>query len=315
MVTQLQETGPAPRLDRAWPALALSAWRETDLTLHLCTQIVGKIRLALAPKMNQWWNVPLYLTTRGLTTSPMPYGSRTLAIDFDFIDHEVVLEDSDGRVRSMPLVARSVADFHRELFTVLEAIDVHVPIRPSPVEIPARTPLDEDTEHAAYDATYAHRFWRVLRAVEPVFERFRARFRGKCSPVHFFWGSFDLAVTRFNGRRAPPRSGSIIERDAYDEECISVGFWPGDAWRGIPGEPAVDAAFYAYAVPEPEGFANEAVRPAAARYDPRLKEFILPYEAVRAAPDPAQSILEFAQTTYEAAARLAGWNIAALSYP
>jgi hypothetical protein len=315
MIAQLSETGPAIRLDPSWPALPLSAWRETDRTLHLCMQIVGKIRLALAPKMNQWWNVPLYLTARGLTTSPMPYGPRTLAIDFDFVDHELVLEDSDGRVRSISLVARTVADFYREIFSMLETMEVRVHVWPSPVEIPARTPLDLDTEHAAYDASYAHCFWRVLRAIEPVFERFRARFRGKCSPVHFFWGSLDLAVTRFNGRRAPPRAGSIIERDAYDEECISLGFWPGDAWCAVPGEPEVDAAFYAYVVPEPAGFAGDAVSPATARYDSRLREFILPYEAARAAPDPAQSILDFAQSTYEAAARRAGWNIAALGYP
>ncbi len=315
VIVQPQSLGPAPQLEHGWPALPLLAWRETDLTLHLCMQIVGKIRLALAPKMNQWWNVPLYVTARGLTTSPMPYGSRTLAIDFDFVDHELVLEDSDGRVRSLPLIPRSVADFYRELFTVLEALDVRVPIRALPVECPAEAPLDMDTSHAAYDASYAHRFWRVLRIIEPVFESFRARFRGKCSPVHFFWGSFDLAVTRFNGRRAPPRAGSIIERDAYDEECISLGFWPGDAWGAVPGDPPIDAAFYAYTVPAPASLASEAVRPAAARYHSRLKEFLLPYEAARTAPDPAKCILEFAQSTYEAGARLARWDVAALSYP
>jgi hypothetical protein len=278
-------------------------------------QIVGKIRLALAPKMNQWWNVPLYVTARGLTTSPMPYGSRTLTIDFDFVDDELVVEDSDGRMRSMPLIPRTVADFYRELFTVLEATDVRVPIRTFPVECPAQVPLDRDTSHAAYDASYAHRFWRVLRSIEPVFESFRARFRGKCSRVHFFWGSFDLAVTRFNGRRAPARAGSIIDRDAYDEECISLGFWPGDAWGAVPGDPALDAVFYAYAAPEPASFGSQAVHPAAARYDPRLKEFLLPYEAVRATPDPAQCILEFAQSTYDAGARLGRWDVAALSYP
>ncbi len=281
----------------------------------MCTQIIGKVRLALTSKTNQWWNVPLYLTARGLTTSPMPWGDRTFSIDLDFIDHEVVVQDSDGQRRALPLISRSVADFHRELFEVLGGMGIAVTIRPLPVECPSTTPFHEQTEVRTYDAAYAHRFWRILRSVEPVFERFRAGFRGKCSPVHFFWGSFDLAVTRFSGRRAPPRGTSIIERDAYDEECISVGFWPGDAWNALGGDVPVEASFYAYSVPEPPGFQSAAVRPRDARYDPRLREFVLPYEAARRAPNPAGAILDFAESTYAAGARLAGWDVASLAYP
>ncbi len=310
----LDRLDPIERRDRSWPPLQIGAWRDTCVALHLCTQIIGKVRLALTPKANQWWNVPLYLTARGLTTSPMPWGDATFSIDLDFIDHEVVVEDSDGRRRAVPLISRSVGDFKRELFQVLGGMGVRVPIRAIPVECPSTTPFDEQTTVRAYDALYAHRFWRVLRSIEPVFERFRAGFRGKCSPVHFFWGSFDLAVTRFSGRRAPPRGPSIIERDAYDEECISVGFWPGDAWNVL-GEPTVDALFYSYASPEPAGFAGERVRPGEARYSAGLKEFILPYEDIRRAHDPAVAILEFAQSTYDGGARLGGWDARALAYP
>jgi hypothetical protein len=297
-----------------WPALPIGAWRDTCVGLHMAMQVIGKVRLALAPKTNQWWNVPLYLTARGLTTSAMPYGDRTLSIDLDFIDHEVIVLDSDGRRRALPLIARSVADFHRELFDVLGAMGVRLQIRPIPVEVPSTTPFPDQTTVRAYDAVQVQRFWRVLRSVEPVFERFRAGFRGKCSPVHFFWGSFDLAVTRFSGRRAPPRGSSAIERDAYDEECISLGFWAGDAWNAM-GDPVVDATFYAYTVPEPKGLAGERPRPDDARYDPRLKEFVLSYESVRRAADPAVAILEFAQSTYDAGARLAAWDTRSLAYP
>jgi hypothetical protein len=300
--------------DRAWPALSLGAWRDTCVGLHMCTQIIGKVRLALTPKANQWWNVPLYLTARGLTTSPMPLDGATFSIDLDFIDHEVIVEDSDGRRRALPLVSRSVAEFHREFFQVLAAMGIRVPIRPVPVECPSTTPFHEQTAVRAYDAAAARRFWRVLRNIEPVFERFRAGFRGKCSPVHFFWGSFDLAVTRFSGRRAPARGSSVIDRDAYDEECISVGFWPGDAWNAL-GDPLVEASFYSYTNPELPGFADQRVRPDAAQYSPSLKEFLLPYEEVRRSPDPAIPILEFAQSAYDAGARLGGWDVRALAYP
>jgi hypothetical protein len=302
------------RRDRSWPSIPIEAWRDTCVGLHLCVQVIGKVRLALTPKANQWWNVPLYVTPRGLTTSPMPWGDTTFAIDLDFIDHEVVVADSEGRRRALPLISRSVAEFHRELFVVLDSMGIRVEIRPIPVECPSTTPFHEQTTVRAYDAEMAQRFWRALRAVEPVFERFRARYRGKCSPVHFFWGSFDLAVTRFSGRRALPRGSSVIDRDAYDEECISLGFWPGDAWNAI-GEPLVDASFYAYASPEPQGFGSHRVRPADARYREQLKEFLLPYDSVRREVDPASAILEFAQSTYDTGARLAGWDMRALAYP
>jgi uncharacterized protein DUF5996 len=292
-----------------WPELRIAAWRETYATLQLYAQIVGKIRLALTPKTNQWWNVPLYVTTRGLTTSPMPYGDRTLSIDFDFIDHRVVIEDSDAHVRTLPLAPHAVCDFHDALFAELAAIDVHVRIGEAPQECPVTTPFREDEEHATYDRDQAYRFWQALQRIEPVFQTFRARFRGKCSPVHFFWGAFDLAVSRFNGRRAPPRKGKV-DRDAYDEEVISVGFWPGDPWTG-----ATEAVFYAYTVPEPAGLSKERVRPDAAFFSAAMKEFLLPYDEVRTSPDPAQAILEFAQSTYDAGSTLAGWDRDALAYP
>jgi hypothetical protein len=292
-----------------WPELDIATWRDTYATLQLCTQIVGKIRLTLMPKMNEWWNVPLYVTTRGLTTSPMPYDDRTLSIDFDFIDHLVVIQDSDAHVRSLPLTARPVCEFHDALFAELAVIGVHVRIDTAPQECPVTTHFPDDQEHASYDAPRAHQFWQVLRRVEPVFQTFRAGFRGKCSPVHFFWGAFDLAVSRFNGRRAPLRKGRI-DRDAYDAEVISLGFWPGDPWTG-----ATEAMFYAYTVPEPAGLALQRVRPDAASYSAELKEFVLPYKEVQRSPDPARAILEFAQSTYDAGATLAGWDQKALAYP
>ncbi|MBX3191619.1 MAG: hypothetical protein KF819_31795 [Labilithrix sp.] len=299
----------------AWPPLPLALWRDTYRTLHLYFQIVGKVKLALTPKTNQWWNVAFHLTANGLTTLPMPVdatGDVTVEIDFDFIHQVLLVKRSDGEERAIPLAPRSVKDFHRELFAALAELGVAVHIWPVPVEIPMTKPFTEDDEHRAYVPEHALRFWRVLRRVEPVLEVFRARYRGKCSPVHFFWGTCDLAVTRFSGRRAPPRAGSIIERDAYDEEVSSVGFWPGEDWAEVG---ATEAAFYAYAVPEPPGFSAAKVLPAEASYDPRLKELILPYEVVRAAPDPARAILDFAQSSYDAASTLGRWDRARLAYP
>jgi hypothetical protein len=293
----------------SWPALPIAAWRDTYATLLLYTQIVGKIRLALTPKMNQWWNVPLYVTTRGLTTSPMPYRERTLSIDFDFIDHQLMIRDSDGRSSALPLVPQAVCDFHRALFAQLAALDVEVEIQLAPQECPVTTPFADDVEHCSYDRAQAHQLWQVLRRVEPVFQRFRSRFRGKCSPVHFFWGAFDLAVSRFNGRRAPIRKGAV-DRDAYDEEVISLGFWPGDPWTG-----ATDAMFYSYTVPAPAGLESQAIRPEAAFFSDTLKEFVLPYEEVRRSADPAKMILEFAQSAYDAGSTLAAWDREALAYP
>lgn len=292
-----------------WPELPINAWQDTCATLLLYTQIVGKIRLALTPRMNEWWNVPLYVTTRGLTTSPMPYRDRTLSIDFDFFDHRLLIQDSDGHVRTVPLVPRRVCDFYAAVFEELAAIDVHVRINAAPQECPVTTHLTEDEEHASYDQDQAHRFFQVLRRIEPVFEAFRAGFRGKCSPVQFFWGTFDLNVSRFNGRRAPARKG-LIERIAYDEEVSSLGFWPGDPWKG-----EVDAAFYAYTAPEPPGFASQRFRPDTALFSDKMKECILPYDAVRRSPDPAKAILDFAQSTYDAGSTLAKWDRAALAYP
>jgi hypothetical protein len=293
----------------AWPELPIAAWRDTYATLLLYSQIVGKIRLTLTPKLNQWWNVSFYLTARGLTTSPMPYRDRTLSIDFDFIDHRLLIDDSDGNRRALALESRSVRDFHRALFAELAAIDVNVEIYHAPQECPVTTPLDQDTEHASYDPARAHDFWQALRRVDSVFHAFRARFRGKSSPVHFFWGAFDLAVSRFNGRRAPRRE-AVVDRDAYDEEVISLGFWPGDPWTG-----AIDAIFYSYTVPEPAGLSDQRVLPAGACFDTTLKEFVLPYEIVRRAADPTQLLLEFAQSTYDAGSTLAGWDREALAYP
>ncbi|HKA88632.1 MAG TPA: DUF5996 family protein [Haliangiales bacterium] len=296
---------------RPWPELRLAAYRDTYATLLLYTQIVGKIRLALTPKMNQWWNVTLYPTARGLTTSPMPYGDRTLSIDFDFIDHRVVLADSDGHVRTLALAPYAVCDFHDLLFAELAAMDVRVHIGPLPQECPVTTPFTDDREHTSYDRAHAHDLWRALSRIEPVFQTFRSRFRGKCSPVHFFWGAFDLAVSRFNGRRAPPRQAqAMIDRDAYDEEVISLGFWPGDPWTG-----AIEAMFYSYTVPAPPELPRQRVRPDAASFSDTLKEFVLPYDEVRRSPDPAAMILEFAQSTYDAGAELRGWDRTELAYP
>jgi hypothetical protein len=292
-----------------WPELHIADSRDTYATLQLYAQIVGKIRLALMPKMNQWWNVTLYVTPRGLTTSAMPYGERSLSIDFDFIDHRVVILDSDGNVRSLPLAPSPVCVFHDALFAELGAIGVKVRIGEAPQECPVATPFADDREHASYDAVAVQQFWQALRRIEPVFQTFRSRFRGKCSPVHFFWGGFDLAVSRFNGRRAPWRKG-MVDRDAYDEEVISLGFWPGDPWTG-----ATEAMFYSYTVPAPPGLPDRRVRPDSASFSPTMKEFVLPYEEARRSPDPARAILEFAESTYEAGATLAGWDRAALAYP
>lgn len=298
-----------------WPVLALDSWRDTCRTLHLYTQMVGKVRLGLTPKENQWWNVPLYVTTHGLTTSPIAYGDRTFELEFDFVEHELVARDCDDRFRAIPLTVGSVARFYEQLTALLRSLDVDVAIRPVPVEIPHTTPFPEDTENGTYEPERAAAFFRALRRIAPVFEAFRAGFRGKCSPVHFFWGSFDLAVTRFSGRRAAPREGSIIERDAYDEEVLSLGFWPGDAWGAFGQGPRVDASFYAYAAPEPPGLAQRRVHPEGARYDERLKEFLFPYAIARRAPEPEAAILAFAESTYQAGASLAGWDVAALAYP
>jgi Family of unknown function (DUF5996) len=294
----------------AWPLLDFAAWQESCATLHLWTQIIGKIRLAQAAPANHWWQVPLYLTARGLTTSPMPYGGRTFQIDFDFVDHRLRIDASDGRREGFALVSRTVADFYGEVMGRLRALDVAVRIWPMPVELADPIPFDQDRVHASYDREQVNRFWRALVQIDQVLQEFRGRFCGKASPVHFFWGSFDLAVTRFSGRSAPAHPGiagvpDVITREAYSHEVSSCGFWPGNGGFG-------QAAFYSYAYPQPAGFANWAIRPPGAFFSRELGEFILPYQAVRDAGAPREMLLAFLQNTYEAAAALGAWDRAAL---
>ena len=298
-----------------WPALPYAAWKDTRDTLHLWTQIVGKIRLALTPWINHSWHVALYLTARGLTTSPIPYDGREFQIDFDFIDHVLWIRTSDGHFRQLMLAPIPVAQFHAELLAALAELGIEVRINTMPNEIADAIPFDRDRVHASYDREYAARFWRVLLGAHRVLASFRTRFLGKVSPVHFFWGSFDLAVTRFSGRLAPPHPGGVphlpdaVAREAYSHEVSSAGFWPGG------GGPVDYAAFYSYAYPAPEGFASAAVRPAQAFFSQELGEFLLPYEAVRTAPDPERTLMEFLQTTYNAAADLGRWDRAMLECP
>jgi hypothetical protein len=270
------------------------------------TQIVGKVRLALTPRTNHWWNVPLYVTARGLTTSPIPYGRDAFEILFDFIDHKLLIDRCDGLVKTLPLEPATVAEFYRKFMSMLREIGVDVSIYPKPVEVPSPIPFADDHLYKAYDADAAYRCWRILLTCDSVFKKFRARFVGKSSPVHFFWGSFDLAVTRFSGRRAPERAGAdSITREAYSHEVISAGWWPGGA--GIEGP-----AFYSYTAPEPAGLAAQKVRPQSAFYHPELKEFLLMYDEVRGAPNPEQALLDFLESTYEAGAALARWPRAEL---
>lgn len=293
------------------PALHYPDWKETYATLHLWTQIVGKIRLVQTPWVNHSWHVPLYLTARGLTTSPIPYAARSFEIDFDLIGHELLIRTTDGASRSMRLSPRSVSDFYHELIAKLAELGLTVAIHKTPSEIADAIPFDEDREHASYDAGQVTNFFEVLSFADSVFKEFRSRFIGKCSPVHFFWGSFDLAVTRFSGRTAPEHPGGVpnlpdwVAREAYSHEVSSLGFWPGS-------EQFPRAAFYSYAYPEPDGFREALVRPDTASFDNDLGEFILRYDAARSAASPQDAVLEFAQTTYEAAAEHAGWDRAAL---
>jgi len=293
------------------PELPYDSWKDTLATLHMWTQMVGKIRLSLSPLVNHWWNVPLYVTSRGLTTSPMPYGSRTLEICFDFIDHKLIIETSDGEIRELALKPQSVADFYQLLMKTLSQLGMPVSIWTRPCEQPEELtiPFEKDTVHKSYDAEAAHKFWEILVWADSVFKEFRASFVGKASPAHFFWGSFDLAVTRFSGRRAPDRPGAdFITREAYSHEVSSAGFWPG-------GGDIKGPAFYSYAAPEPAGFAERKVNPSAAYYHPVMKEFVLMYENVRTAESPNAELLAFLQSTYEAAADLGHWDRDALEVP
>ena len=295
-----------PELRRTrWPALPLAAWQDSYATLHMYTQVIGKLRLGLCPPENQYWHVPFYVTARGLTTSPIPYGERTFEVDFDFLAHQLDIRTCEGDTRSLPLGPRTVADFYRETMRLLGELDIDVRIFERPVEVPDPIPFTRDTAHCAYDRDAVRRFFEVLRRVDVVFKEFRGRFIGKSSPVHFFWGSFDLAVTRFSGRPAAPRADADrITRHSYNQQLSSLGFWPGG--MGVDG-----AAFYSYAYPEPPGFAAARVRPATAFYHPQLKEFILPYDDVCDAVHPAQRILDFAESSYEAGA--VDWDRAALA--
>jgi len=294
--------GAAADQPECWPALPLESWKDTYATLHMWSQMVGKVRLRLTPLLNHWWNVPLYVTARGMTTSRIPYGQGAFELRFDFLSHQLVLETTDGIVKTLALAPRSVAEFYTEFMAMLGAAGIDVKIWRMPVEIPNPIAFDEDRVHGSYDPVAVERFWRILLTVDAVFGQFRAGFIGKCSPVHFFWGSFDLAVTRFSGRRAPERPGAdAISREAYSHEVSSVGFWPG-------GGDIKGAAFYSYVVPEPQGFKEAAVQPKAAYYEKQLGEFLLMYEDVRKAESPTASLLEFCQSTYAAGASLGDWD-------
>lgn len=293
----------------AWPALPLDGWKDTYATLHMWTQIVGKVKLALTPRVNHWWNVPFYVSPHGLTTSAMPYRERIFEIQFDFLNHQLQIQCNDGGERALKLRPQSVADFYREFMDSLHSAGIEVKIWRMPVEILNPIAFDEDRLHASYDPEAAGRLWRILLSVDEVLKEFRARFIGKSSPVHFFWGSFDMAVTRFSGRGAPERpNADPITREAYSHECISAGFWPGS---GEIREPA----FYAYAAPEPKGFREAKALPAAASYHSGLGEFVLRYEDVRNAADPRTTLLDFLQTTYDAGATLGNWDRQALERP
>lgn len=295
-----QQPSQSRTVAELWPTLPLAEWEDTCHTLHMWTQIVGKVRLGLAPLQNHWWNSAVYVNTRGLTTSPIPYQGEAFEIQFDFVDHRLEILTSFGRHQVLALEPKTVAAFYREFLAAMHAAGIEITLDPKPQEVPNPIPFDQDEAHRSYDPEYANRLWRILLSTSMVFEEFRARYMGKASPVHFFWGSFDLAYTRFSGRVAPPRKG-IITSEAYSHECSSIGWWPG-------GGDVKGPAFYAYAAPPPPGYGRQRVRPDAAHYDDKLGEFILMYDDVRRAPSPRNAILDFAQSTYEEAANLAKWD-------
>jgi hypothetical protein len=295
--------------DELWPALPYDAWKDTYATLHRWTQVVGKIALAQAPPINHSWGIAFQITARGLMTRMLPYGSRTFTMEFDFIDHQLVIRVSDGTIRTLPLAPRTVADFYRDVMTAMRELGLPEKIWPMPVEIPPPVVrFEQDTVHQAYDREYANRFWRILVQTERVFSGARCEFIGKCSPVHVFWGGLDLAMTRFSGRSAPPREGPAFMQEAYSQEVISHGFWPG-------GGPVPETMFYAYAAPEPPGFKEARVEPAAAYYHRDLGEFLLPYDAVRTSANPDATLRAFVDSTYAQAATLGKWDRAALERP
>ena len=301
------------RISDAWPALPLDGWQETYSTLHRWTQIVGKTRLALAPVQNHWWHVPLYITARGLGTSLLPYEDRSFEVEFDFVDHLLVVRTSDGLVRTLPLVSQTVAEFYLEYQSLLRSLAIAVRIWEKPVELEDAAPFSEDRRHAAYDPEAAQRCWHILARTDRVLKQFRGDFIGKCSPSHVWWGAFDIACTRFSGRRGPVHPGGVpyladrVVREAYSHECISAGWWPGTV-----GGPVADPAFYAYAYPEPPGCSVAAVGPTGAHYHEGLGEWILPYDVMRAARSPDDALLTFLRSTYAAAAELGGWDRGAL---
>ncbi len=300
-----------PSTDGSWPDLDLSGWRATRDTLHMWTQIAGKTLLAACPPQNHWWHTSLRVSARGLASLPAVDGQRTFDLELDLVDHRLALRTSDGRSASLPLASRPVRDFYREYLALLAALGIDVHLWATPVEVPDPIPFDQDDVHREYDPASARRFWEVLRRCDAVLRTFSERWVGKQSPVHFFWGSFDLASTRFSGRRAPARPGADrVTREAYSHEVISFGFWPGGR---LPGGASVDEpVFYAYAAPEPAGFRGARASPAAAAYDARLGEFVLPYAAVRSSPSPAAAVLAFCESVYQAGAGLGGWDRAAL---
>jgi len=291
-----------------WPALPYDAWKDTYATLHMWTQVAGKIALARMPPLNHSWSIAMQVTPRGITTRTLPYGDRTFTLQFDFIDHQFAIRASDGETRTVPLVPQTVADFYRQVMAALDAMKLPVKIWTLPSEVPSPIRFEQDTVHHSYDPVYANRWWRILTQVARVFTESQCSFVGKCSPVHLFWGGFDLAVTRFSGRPAPPREGPAFMREAYSHEVISHGFWPG-------GGPLLEPVFYGYAVPEPSGLKDARVEPAATYYHRELGEFILPYEAVRTASSPDEAILAFVNSTYDRAATMGGWDRAALKRP
>ncbi|MER7014982.1 DUF5996 family protein [Saccharopolyspora sp. NPDC000359] len=307
-MTRRTESG----LTEAWPSLPVDDWVGTRDTLHMWTQVVGKIRLAQAPMSPHWWQVVLYVTPRGLSTSSIPHGRRLFDVEFDFVDHQLRVRCSDGGERRVALEPKSVAEFHRELVAKLAELDLEVTFDPRPVEVERAIPFAEDTEHCSYDPDHAQRFWAQLVATHRVLSQFRSRFVGKVSPVHFFWGAMDMACTRFSGRTAPPHPGGApncgdwVMVEAYSHELSSCGFWPGASGEGT---------FYSYAYPEPPGYAEHPVLPKAAGYDADLGEFVLPYATVRTSDDPEGTLLAFLQTTYEAAAEAGGWDRRALEVP
>ena len=307
---QSRGTAVAADLDRPWPALPWREWTDTVETLHMWVQIVGKVRMALAPPLNHWWHVTLYVTSRGLTTSPIPYQGRAFQVDFDFIDHRLDVTESSGRSFTMMLEPMSVATFYREFMARLRELGIDVRIWPRPVEVPDAIPFDVDETHAAYDPRHAHAVWRGLQDADRALKSFQTGFIGKSSPVHFFWGGFDLATTRYSGRPAPRHPGGIpncpdwVMAESYSREEASMGWWPWDQTHG--------PAFYAYTYPEPAGYASASVQPAGAVYDPGLREFILPYDALHNSDDPEASVQAFLQSAYEAGADLGGWDRSAL---